>query len=56
MTQTESELLTALHRRWIETRDPRDQDRFAFFVAEMTKKDAKERFPSFTTKAKTRKT
>lgn len=49
MTETESELLIALHRRWLETRDPRDGDRFAFFLAEMTKKDAKERFPSFKT-------
>jgi len=29
-------LLTAAHRRWIETRDPKDGDRFAALVAEMT--------------------
>jgi hypothetical protein len=46
MTQTENELLTVLHRRWIETRDPKDGDRFVFFVEELTKKDIKERFPS----------
>jgi hypothetical protein len=47
MTQTESELLTALHRRWIETRDPKDGDRFAMFLDELRKKDEKERYPSF---------
>lgn len=47
MTKTESELLTSLHRRWIETRSPADGDRFAFLVAELAKKDERERFPSF---------
>jgi len=47
MTKVESELLTALHRRWIETRDPKDGDRFSVFLAELTKRDEKERFPSF---------
>jgi hypothetical protein len=48
MTKTESELLTQLHRCWIETRDPRDGDRFSFLVAELAKKDEKNRYPSFT--------
>lgn len=30
-------LLTQAHRRWIETRDPKDGDRFAAIVAEMTR-------------------
>jgi hypothetical protein len=47
VTPIEAELLTALHRRWIESRDPRDGDRFAFYVTELTKKDAKNRYPSF---------
>jgi hypothetical protein len=47
MTKVESELLTALHRRWIETRDPEDGDRFAFYLAELTKADAKNRYPAF---------
>lgn len=47
MTKTESELLTQLHRRWLETRDPRDGDRFAFLVVELAKQDAKNRYPSF---------
>lgn len=46
MTPTESELLTALHRRWIETRDPKDGDRFSLFLSEMKRKDAKNRFPT----------
>jgi hypothetical protein len=48
MTKTESELLTQLHRRWLETRDPKDGDRFSFMVAELAKQDAKNRFPAFT--------
>lgn len=49
MTPVENELLTALHRRWIETRDPKDGDRFAFLLSDMTKRDAKNRHPSFKT-------
>lgn len=44
MTKTESELLDALHRRWIKTRDPADGDRFAFMVENSRRKDEKERF------------
>jgi hypothetical protein len=33
-----TELLTQAHRRWIETRDPKDGDRFAALVAALTKK------------------
>jgi hypothetical protein len=47
MSETESELLTALHRRWIESRDPADGDRFAFMVQHLRRKDEKERFPAF---------
>jgi hypothetical protein len=31
------ELLLQAHRRWIETRDPKDADRFALLVAKLTK-------------------
>lgn len=52
MTQVESELLTALHRRWIETRDPKDGDRFSFFLTELVKNDAKNRYPSLLNRSK----
>lgn len=40
MTKVESELLTSFHRRWIETRDPKDGDRFALLVAELARKSS----------------
>jgi hypothetical protein len=47
VTPTESELLTSLHRIWIETRNPKDGDRFAKLIAELVRQDEKNRFPSF---------
>lgn len=34
------QLLILAHRRWIETRDPKDGDRFAMLAAELSKKSA----------------